>query len=391
MKTIFIFSYSLCSGGAEKKIATLSNFLSSTYNVIIVVYDNSTIDYEVVVPVLSLNVPKPPYNFVFFKIFITLFAVIKLFFLKIRYRPHFCISFLDSPNYINVLSLLSNCITNIENIKSSKFKGGFISRKLVSFLYNLSSKVVCASEAARDDIVNNFNVHKHKTQVINNIFDLEDIQEKANAQLDPYESSIFGSSVILMVGRLVWDKCQWYGLRAFEIVKCEFPDLKLVIVGDGEMRGYLNDIARNSPFSNDIIFMGFKDNPFKYMKNSTILLHTSPYEGFGNIFIEAMACSLPIVSVDCVSSREILFLSNGSEQLNSYSVADCGVHVAKVRWKSVRINDPYNDEEINISNAIMFFLNRYDLRCKIIESQKVKLLDFEHNKIISSWLSLIGH
>jgi len=390
MKTIFIFSYSLCSGGAEKKIATLSKFLSSKYNVYIVVYDNSSIDYEIIVPVLSLDIPKPPYKCVFFKFIYTLFAVIKLFLLKIQYQPDFCLSFLDTPNYVNVLSSLSNCITNIENIKSSKFKGGFVSRKIVSFLYNLSSKVVCASEVARDDIVNNFNVHKYKTQVINNIFDFEDIQEKSNAQLDPYESSIFGNPVILMVGRLVWDKCQWYGLRAFEIVKCEFPDLKLVIVGDGEMRDYLHEIARNSLFYNDIIFLGFKDNPFKYMKNSTILLHTSPYEGFGNIFIEAMACSLPIVSVDCISSREILFLSNGSEQLINYSVADCGIHVARVRWKSVHINDPYNDEEIVISNAIKFFLNNYHLRFKIIELQKVKLLEFEKNKIISSWFSLIG-
>ena len=57
----------------------------------------------------------------------------------------------------------------------------------------------------------------------------------------------------------------------------------------------------------NIHFTGFNSNPYKFIKNSTIYVGTSLYEGFGMTLIEGMSLGLPIISTDCISGpREII-------------------------------------------------------------------------------------
>ena len=59
--------------------------------------------------------------------------------------------------------------------------------------------------------------------------------------------------------------------------------------------------------SYDVYFWKDTDNPFHLLKISDIYIHAAHYEGFPNVIVEAMACSLPIISSDCLSGpREIL-------------------------------------------------------------------------------------
>ena len=48
-----------------------------------------------------------------------------------------------------------------------------------------------------------------------------------------------------------------------------------------------------------ISWVGWQNNPFAYMRNSDVLLHSSRWEGFGNVLVEAMASGVPVVCTDC--------------------------------------------------------------------------------------------
>ena len=60
-------------------------------------------------------------------------------------------------------------------------------------------------------------------------------------------------------------------------------------------------LADHMGLSSNISFLGFQDNPYKYMKKASIFVLSSLQEGFGNVIVEAMACGTPVVSTNCKS------------------------------------------------------------------------------------------
>jgi len=112
--------------------------------------------------------------------------------------------------------------------------------------------------------------------------------------------------VILGVGRLTTAKNFSLLIRAFEIVRSKTP-CRLLILGDGHLRGTLEEQAASSPFREDISLAGSKINPFAFMRRAAVFVMSSSWEGFGNVLVEAMATGTPVVSTDCPHGpREIL-------------------------------------------------------------------------------------
>ena len=51
--------------------------------------------------------------------------------------------------------------------------------------------------------------------------------------------------------------------------------------------------------TDDVYFLGFQKNPFKYIAASDVFVHSCLFEGFGNAIIEAMACQVPVIATAC--------------------------------------------------------------------------------------------
>lgn len=82
---------------------------------------------------------------------------------------------------------------------------------------------------------------------------------------------------------------------------------KVVVVGDGEDREALEELARSLGLEGQVYFLGYRGNPFPYYALADLFVLTSDIEGFGNVIVEAMSCGLPVVATDCRSGpAEIL-------------------------------------------------------------------------------------
>jgi rhamnosyl/mannosyltransferase len=105
----------------------------------------------------------------------------------------------------------------------------------------------------------------------------------------------FGERMVISVGRLVYYKGFEVLIRAMAEVRG-----KLVIVGDGPLRGELQSLAARLGVADKVVFAGEIDNagmpPYYHAADLFALASVARSEAFGIVQIEAMAAGLPVVN-----------------------------------------------------------------------------------------------
>ena len=112
--------------------------------------------------------------------------------------------------------------------------------------------------------------------------------------------------VVLGAGRLSKEKDFPTLIDAFRRVQAERP-CRLLILGEGPMRGELESRVRSLGLEAHAALPGWMENPYAFMARAAMFVLSSRHEGFGNVLVEALACGCPAVSTDCPSGpAEIL-------------------------------------------------------------------------------------
>jgi glycosyltransferase involved in cell wall biosynthesis len=143
--------------------------------------------------------------------------------------------------------------------------------------------------------------YKKKIVVIPNGINVEEI---TTSYTKDESRNILGlpldSHIILFLGSLVPYKGPDILLKAFEIIKKDFPSTKLIFAGRGSMIDELRDLSKKMGLDNDVTFQGFVKEELKplYYRSSDIfcLPSTTMAESFGIVNLEAMASGVPIVA-----------------------------------------------------------------------------------------------
>ena len=151
---------------------------------------------------------------------------------------------------------------------------------------------------------------KKKSAVIYNPVFSENIFDKKYERVEEYIINQWirdKKPIIISVGRFAFVKDYPTLIRAFDLVRHKGYDAKLILVGDGVDKELIEKEIENLGISRHVFMPGFKDNPYKYIRNSSVFVLSSITEGFPTVLIEALACGIPVVSTDCISGpREIL-------------------------------------------------------------------------------------
>ena len=168
------------------------------------------------------------------------------------------------------------------------------------------------------------------------------------------------TKIILFFGSLVPYKGPDILLKAFKIIKKEFPEVKLIFAGRGQLLLELQDMAKQFDLDNDVIFLGFVEEEEKalYYKSADIfcLPSTNMAESFGIVNLEAMASGIPIVGSNLGGIPDII-----KEGENGLLAKPC--------------------DHKSLANALLTLLKDDDLREKMGNNGRKMVTDYSWDKI----------
>jgi glycosyltransferase involved in cell wall biosynthesis len=178
-----------------------------------------------------------------------------------------------------------------------------IKYKILPFLervfFGMADGVVAVSKGVANDLARVTRLPRAKITVIYNPVVFSNFDDRMN---EPVAHPWFGGQgkppIILGVGRFVEQKDFATLIEAFAKVVTK-RDARLILLGDGPLRGELKAQAEKLGIADKVDMPGFQQNPLPWMKQAAVLAMSSRYEGFGNVLAEALACGTPVVSTDC--------------------------------------------------------------------------------------------
>jgi glycogen(starch) synthase len=223
----------------------------------------------------------------------------------------------------------SGVVSSIEN------RGGQMADMVITVSYSMQDELIQAGFPAEKIRVcyNGVDPKKYSPEQVS--------QERIDAVRQKYGLTS-EDLMVLFVGRLVWIKGVDKLIRAMPKVLQEIPNAKLVIVGLGDMRDYLEGLVRNLHLEDAVKFR-FEFIPeeerIAHYAACDVAAYPSLYEPFGIVTLEAMSMEKPVVvgAAGTSGMKEIVSI-NGSDK--------CGFHInpndpADIAWGIVSaIKDP---------------------------------------------------
>ena len=247
---------------------------------------------------------------------------LKSFFPLIRYlKKEKPFALISANDYVNVTAItackiagvktkmVSTIHTDRSNADNNNLFKEYLFKIIARRVYPLSNNIVAVSKGVSENAVKIYNLPQYLVKVIYNPILDDRLFEKMNERVNHKWFRGGNYKIILGVGRLMKEKDFPSLIKAYKIVRERRP-AKLVLLGEGVERNYLQKIIVENDLEADVDLPGFVDNPYSYMKKADLLVLSSKYEGLPTVLVESMAVGTPVVSTDCPSGPSEI-LENG--------------------------------------------------------------------------------
>ena len=129
--------------------------------------------------------------------------------------------------------------------------------------------------------------------------------EPFNKEVNSAVFKLAGQQLIIL-GRIELIKGHRFLIDAMPMVVKKFPEIKLLILGDGTEKNNCMRRVMEKNLQQNIVFLNFNDNPYQYISHSDILIQPSLFEPFGLVYIEAFALKTAVIAFDTPAGNEIM-------------------------------------------------------------------------------------
>lgn len=340
MRKVLIIHESLGGGGAERVLVEMLNeFDLSSYQIdLLVVYKSikeqylSNIPTKVNLSFIYQSPQRPRLARLLSKIglaeYIEKARINKIINKKCHYDS--IISFMEGSAMKFHSYLLDRSANNISWVHIDLAKNHwsqiyFKSKMEEQRLYNMMSHIVFVSEVAQSSFNKLFAVNPSINQhVIYNIIDSERIKNHAT-KLDVVTNKF----TLVSVGRLAKQKRYDRLIDAAKRLIDLGYDFEFWIIGSGVLDGALKMQVHSLGLQNNIIFKGFVDNPYPYIRAADVFIMTSDFEGYPTVICESLVLGKVIITTEVAGAKELL---GDSEYgiISDFSIENLAGHVIEV-------------------------------------------------------------
>jgi glycosyltransferase involved in cell wall biosynthesis len=286
---IITLAYFPLVGGAEIAWQEITKRLKDKYDFKIITAKlngglnrNSTVEG---IPVVRFGIGLQWFDKLFFYLWAVLYGL--------EYKHDITIGVLENQSSLAALTISklkgTKCFINLQSGDSEEYiynKLGWFGF-LYNWVYNKKAKYLVLSKYLSERAVSHGVPKKNITIIPNGV----------DTKLFSPQKKVLPYHNILSVGRLVYKNGTDVLIKAFAVIKKKYSDSTLTICGMGEGQYELSKLANRLGVSDSVVFTGNVDYGALpvYYGNASVFVRPSRSEGFGNSFVEAMACGVPII------------------------------------------------------------------------------------------------
>ena len=226
-------------------------------------------------------------------------------------RPHVLVSALPGADAaavcaVELMDRAVPVVVTVHNVPADYYAPEWL--EATRTLYPLADAVVAVSRGVAESVQRSFGMEAGSVRTIHNSIPADSIRRLAEVEVAHPWFADGEPPVVLSVGREAPSKDYPTLVEAFGRARREV-DSRLVILGklSAPYRARLKSLARGFGVEGDLGFVGFDENPYRYMGRAGLLALSSRSEGLPTVILEALACGTPVVSTDTpCGPREIL-------------------------------------------------------------------------------------
>ncbi|EKT54129.1 glycosyltransferase [Providencia burhodogranariea] len=358
MKIAFVIT-GLGMGGAEKQVCAIADKLAINNDVILISLSNEKIIIKpenINIKLFSLGMKKTPLSFIL--------ALKETRKILADYKPDIVHSHMIHANIFSRILRLFIRMPVLVCTAHSKNEGGKLRTLLYRITDNLATISTNVSQEAVDSFISQKATKPGRMIPFYNGIDTDKFHYDANIRKNKRQEINISeeTKIILAVGRLTEAKDYPNLLHAFsKLNKSTQP--KLLIIGDGEDKNKLLQLADKLNISQYVIWLGIRHDVQDWMSACDLFVLSSAWEGFGLVVAEAMACERLVIGTNA---------GGVSEVINEYGLLI-----------------PTNDSDA-LSSAIVQYLSLTTHERNIIgaNARKHVIDKFSLDKISHEWLKL---
>ncbi len=307
MKHIVFFTLSMMRGGAEGVIARLANdYLRHKYRITILTCMNCPAEYPLdqAIELVYLDDEGAVYRNMgerFLKRRKRLALVLD------KLAPDLLISFLPEPNFL-ALSLKNKftypVIISVRNDPQKEYRNK-VYYALMRYFYPKADGYVFQTKQAGAY----FSFSKHITEC------MKIIPNPLGEDYLNLTKAATREQKLVHVGRMDRQKNQALLLKACRAVFGQYPQYKLEIYGDGDLREELEAQIKEWELAENVQLCGKVTDLKRRIEKAAVFVLSSDYEGMPNALMEAMAAGIPTVATDCPCGGPSYLIENRTNGL----------------------------------------------------------------------------